>query len=153
MGPEKEERKPKVLLPFSLHLYQRFELRILFVEQQHCPKTRIKISCWFQGPETPVDTRWRKQESKQALWRSGRSASLWRSRSVDTLPQKESIGGTKALLALFESKATQQQGSNSSPPLTSTPAAVSKTGRERHLQDRRAHNSPLKEKPLQVSEF
>lgn len=68
---------------------------------------------------------------------------------MDLLPQRESIG-TRALCALFESKATLQQGFNSSPPLISAAPKSSKTGRDHPLQDWRGHNNPLKNTTIQV---
>lgn len=63
---------------------------------------------------------------------------------MDFLPQRES-SGTKALCALFESKATLQQSFNSSPRLN--------TGRDCPLLDWRSHNTPLKETTIQVRGF
>lgn len=71
---------------------------------------------------------------------------------MDFHPQRESTG-TKALCALFESKATLQQGFNSSPPLNSAAATGSMTGRECPLQDWRSHNNLLKDTTIQVCEF
>ena len=71
---------------------------------------------------------------------------------MDFLPQRASTG-TKALRALFESKATQQQGYNSSPRLNAAAATGWKTGRDCPLQDWRSHNTPLKDTTNQVCEF
>lgn len=113
----------------------------------------IKISRGFQVSESSGDGRRRRLESREnvAFWGSGRSSNLSRSRSMDFLPQKES-SGTKALCALFESKATLQQGFNSSPLLVSAAATGSKTGRDCPLQDRRSHNTPSKDTSIQVCE-
>lgn len=104
--------------------------------------------------ESCVDGRWRGQESRKnvALGGSGRRSNIARSRSMDCLPQREPTG-TKALRALFESKATLQQDFNSSPRLNSAAATGSKTGRDCPLQDRRSHNTPLKATAIQVCEF
>lgn len=122
------------------------------LKQQRCPKTHTKIN--FQVSESCVDDRWRKLESRDnvALWGSGRSSNLSRSRSMDFLPQRVS-SGTKALCALFESKATLQQSFNSSPRLNSATATGSKTGRDRPLQDWSGHSTPLKATTTQVCEF
>ncbi|KAF0047326.1 hypothetical protein F2P81_000959 [Scophthalmus maximus] len=63
---------------------------------------------------------------------------------MDFLPQKES-SGTRALCALFESKATLQQSIHSSPRLDYQSAAGSRTRGDCPLQDHRSHNSPLKD--------
>lgn len=68
---------------------------------------------------------------------------------MDFLPQRESAG-TKALCALFESKATLQQDFNNIPPMNSAAAAGSKTRRESPLQDRRGNNSLSKDTTIQV---
>lgn len=73
-----------------------------------------------------------------------------RSRSMDFLPQKETLG-TKALCALFESKASVQQ-SFSNQQLNFTPVHSNKMGREGPLQDWRGHNSLLKDSATQVCE-
>lgn len=54
---------------------------------------------------------------------------------MDFLPQKQHPS-TKALCALFESKANPQPSLNSSPPLHSTTASGWKTRGERPLPDR-----------------
>lgn len=59
---------------------------------------------------------------------------------MDFLPQKEQPS-TKALCALFESKANPQSSLNSSPPLHSTTASGWKTRGERPLPDRGGHNN------------
>lgn len=71
---------------------------------------------------------------------------------MDFLPQRET-SGTKALCALFESKATLQQGFNSSPRLNVMPAADNMTVRDYPLQDRRSHNTFLKDTATQVCEL
>lgn len=75
------------------------------------------------------------------LWGSGGSLRLYRSRSMDFLPQKEHTG-TKALCALFESKASPQPSLDSSPPLHSTAAAGWKTRGERPLPAGGGHSNP-----------
>ncbi|KAK5859652.1 hypothetical protein PBY51_021193 [Eleginops maclovinus] len=75
---------------------------------------------------------------------SGRSSNLSRSRSMDFLPQKEP-SGTRALCALFESKAGLHKGFKSTPRLNSAPVTGSKTGRDYPLQDWRSHNTALKD--------
>lgn len=93
--------------------------------------------------ESFVDGGVKKGESKEnvPLWGSGRSLSLCRSRSMDFLPQREPTS-TKALCALFESKANPQPSFNSSPAQHSTTAAGRKTTGERPLQERMSHNNP-----------
>lgn len=86
------------------------------------------------------------------LWESRWSSNLYRSRSMDLHPQRESRG-TKALCALFESKASQQQDLNSSPLLSSAAAAAGRTARERPLQDQTSPNNLSKAPTVQVSEF
>ena len=68
---------------------------------------------------------------------------------MDLLPQKES-SGTRALCALFESKASLQQNFHSSTRLDIKSAAGSKTRGDCPLQDRRGHNSPGKDPTIQV---
>ncbi|XP_056247139.1 xin actin-binding repeat-containing protein 1-like [Seriola aureovittata] len=67
---------------------------------------------------------------------------------MDLLPQKES-SGTRALCALFESKATLQESFHSSPGLNLRSAAGSNTKRDCPLQDWRCHNTPLKDTTIQ----
>lgn len=69
---------------------------------------------------------------------------------MDFLPHKEA-SGTRALCALFESKATLQQDYDSSPQLNSMPASGKTTGRDRPLQDWRSHTTPLKDTRIQVT--
>ena len=110
--------------------------------------------------ESYADSRPRKLESREnqlkfenvGLWESGRRSNLSRSRSMDFLPQRASTG-TKALRALFESKATLQQGYSSSSWLNAVAATGCKTGRDCPLQDWRSHNTPLKDTTNQVCEF
>uniref|UniRef100_A0AAQ5YJK7 LIM zinc-binding domain-containing protein n=1 Tax=Amphiprion ocellaris TaxID=80972 RepID=A0AAQ5YJK7_AMPOC len=83
--------------------------------------------------ESCVDSR-----EKDSLWGSRRSSNLSRSRSMDFLPQRQT-SSTRALCALFESKANLQNYS-SNPGLNSN-----NTGRDCHLQDRRGHNTLLKD--------
>ncbi|KAM6989737.1 xin actin-binding repeat-containing protein 1 isoform 3-T3 [Tautogolabrus adspersus] len=110
-----------------------------------------KVDVKFQGSESCVDGGWRRMESRESvsLGGSGRSSNLSRSRSMDFLPQRESTG-TKALCALFESKASLQQCFSSS-PLSSVPNNSSTTGREHPLQDWRSHNTSLKETSIQTN--
>lgn len=63
---------------------------------------------------------------------------------MEFLPQKEATG-TKALCALFESKATLQQCFSSSPRLNMASETDSVTVRDYPLQDRRSHNTFLKD--------
>lgn len=104
---------------------------------------KLRASGCFQVSESFVDGRVKKGESKEnvPLWGSGRSSSLYRSRSMDVLPQREPTS-TKALCALFESKANPQPSLNSSPPQHSTAATGCKTRGERPLQDRVCLNNP-----------
>ncbi|XP_037643199.1 xin actin-binding repeat-containing protein 1 isoform X1 [Sebastes umbrosus] len=101
----------------------------------------------LQVSDSCVDSRWRRLDNV-ALWGSGRSSNLSRSRSMDFLPQKES-SGTKALCAMFESKATLQQSFNSSPRLNSASATGSNTGRDCSLQGWTSHNTALKDTTIQ----
>lgn len=112
-----------------------------------------KSTAVFQVSQSCVDGQWRRPESRDsvALWESGRNPFLSRSRSMDVLPQRES-SGTRALCALFESKATLKQNFHSSPRLNVMPAPGSKTGRDCPLQEWRSHNTPLKETTVQVRE-
>ncbi|XP_062413714.1 uncharacterized protein LOC119209481 [Pungitius pungitius] len=77
-----------------------------------------------------------------ALWGSGRASNLSRSRSMDLLPQREP-SGTKALCALFESKATLQRGFNSSPRLHPASATGRNTGRGPPLLECRGHKETI----------
>nr|XP_046264333.1 xin actin-binding repeat-containing protein 1 isoform X2 [Scatophagus argus] len=119
---------------------------------QSCADLRSteKVEHKLQVSENCVDGRWRRLESRDnvALKGSGGSSNLSRSRSMDFLPQKEPTG-TKALCALFESKATLQQGFNSNPRLNLAAAAGSKTGRDCPLQDWRGHSTHLKGTTIQ----
>lgn len=94
--------------------------------------TKINVNFCGQVPENCVDGRWRWLDSRD-------SSCLSRSRSMDVLPQREP-SGTRALCALFESKASLQ--------LERTSAAGSKTGRDWHLQDSRSYSTA----PIQVQE-
>lgn len=71
---------------------------------------------------------------------------------MDFLPQREP-SGTKALCALFESRAALQQSFNSSTRLNSAAAAGSKTGKDCPLQNWRSHNTHLKDTTIQVCDF
>ncbi|XP_020506405.2 xin actin-binding repeat-containing protein 1 isoform X1 [Labrus bergylta] len=110
-----------------------------------------KVDVKFQGSESCVDGGWRRMESRESfsLGGSGRSSNLSRSRSMESLPQRDT-SGTKALCALFESKASLQQCFSSS-PLCSVPNNSSKTGRQCPLQDWRSHNTSLKETSIQTN--
>lgn len=105
-------------------------------------------------------TAWQTRETSKSrddrenvpLWGSGRNPSLYRSRSMDFYPQRGSAG-TKALCALFESKAAQESASSStssSPTLHSAAAIASKRERERPLQDWRSHKNLLRDMTNQV---
>lgn len=59
-----------------------------------------------------VDSRWRGLVSQDKADVSGTGHGLFRSRSMDFLPQRE-VSGTRALCALFESKTLMQRSSNS----------------------------------------
>lgn len=104
--------------------------------------------------QTKETSKSREDRENVPLWGSGRNPSLYRSRSMDFQPQHGSAG-TKALCALFESKAAQESGSSSasSSPTQSSAAATpqSKTDRERPLQDWRGHNNLLRDMTNQVS--
>ncbi|KAM7401221.1 hypothetical protein PAMA_005420 [Pampus argenteus] len=104
----------------------------------------------LQVPQRCKEGRWRRPESREnvALQGSLRSFSLKRSRSMDFLPQREA-SGTRALCALFESKASLQQSFNSSLVMNSMSAAGNKTERDCPLQDWRSHNTPLKHTTIQ----
>ncbi|XP_070775550.1 LOW QUALITY PROTEIN: xin actin-binding repeat-containing protein 1 [Enoplosus armatus] len=132
--------------------WDRKSVSQLVQQYQSCADLRSieKVEHELQVSESCVDSRWRRLESRESvgLWGSGRSTNLSRSRSMDFLPQRES-SGTKALCALFESKATLQQSFNSSPRLNSAAATGSKTGRDRPLQDWRSYNTPLKDATIQ----
>ncbi|XP_074544707.1 xin actin-binding repeat-containing protein 1 [Halichoeres trimaculatus] len=107
-----------------------------------------KVELKLQDSQICVDDGWRSESRGSVSLRgSGRISNLSRSRSMDFLPQRESLG-TKALCALFESKASLQQ-SFSSQQLSSTPVHSSKMGREGPLQDWRGHNTPLKDTAIQ----
>ncbi|KAI9518662.1 hypothetical protein NQZ68_035538 [Dissostichus eleginoides] len=75
-----------------------------------------------------------------ALSGSGRSSNLSRSCSMDFLPQREP-SGTRALCALFESKAGLHKSFTSNPRLNTG----SKTERDCPLQDWRSPNTSLKD--------
>ncbi|XP_075954822.1 xin actin-binding repeat-containing protein 1 [Anarhichas minor] len=101
--------------------------------------------------ESCVDDRWRQLEGGEnvAIWESGGSSNLSRSCSMDFLPQRES-SGTRALCALFESKATLQQGFNSSPRMNSASATGSNTVRDCPLLDWRSHKETTIQRAAQV---
>lgn len=90
-----------------------------------------------------MDSRVKKGESKEnvPVWGSGRSGSLYRSRSMDFLPPREPTS-TKALCALFESKANPRPSFNISPTQPSTAATGCKTREDRPLQARVCNNNP-----------
>lgn len=71
---------------------------------------------------------------------------------MEVLPHRET-GGTRALCALFESKATLEQSFNSSPQLNCVSAAGCGTERDCPLQDLRGHNALLKDQAVQVHEY
>lgn len=91
----------------------------------------------------------KKSRENMPLWASGWNPSLYRSRSMDLQPQR-GPAGTRALCALFESKAAQESGPISSPTLNSAAAPGKKTWREHPLQDWRGHNNLLKVTANQV---
>ncbi|KAM4557475.1 uncharacterized protein V3H82_017244 [Fundulus diaphanus] len=95
----------------------------------------------FEDPETCVDSRWKRLDSREtgSFW-----SNLSRSRSMEILPQREA-SGTRALRALFESKATLLQDYHSSPRLNSLSAASSKPAGDCPLQDWRRHSTSQKE--------
>lgn len=68
---------------------------------------------------------------------------------MDFLPQKDTVG-TRALCALFESKATLQQNYNSSPSLNSFSAVDGKARIDFPLQDSGSHNITPKNAWIQV---
>ncbi|CAN9503274.1 unnamed protein product [Ophioblennius macclurei] len=90
-------------------------------------------------PETRVEIRTKKQSRKE--YGSARDANLMRSVSMDFLPQRES-GGTRALCALFESKVTLQENSDSS-------TVDDRPGKERHLQTKSRYSITHKEPAIQ----
>nr|XP_043889596.1 xin actin-binding repeat-containing protein 1 isoform X1 [Solea senegalensis] len=98
-----------------------------------------------QASDNCVEGRWGRRESSESvsLWGSRRSSYLARSRSMDVLPQRESAG-TRALCALFESKANlvQQSVHHSSSNLELIRGDCP-------LQDLRSHNTPLKNTTIQ----
>ncbi|XP_072219088.1 xin actin-binding repeat-containing protein 1 [Leuresthes tenuis] len=104
----------------------------------------------LEASESCADGRsWRPDSKKNvALYGSGGSGILSKSRSMDFLPQKET-SGTRALCALFESKATLEQAFNSSPGLNTVSTAGNKTRRDCPHQDRTSHNTPLKDASIQ----
>ncbi|XP_030608806.1 xin actin-binding repeat-containing protein 1 isoform X3 [Archocentrus centrarchus] len=132
--------------------WERKSVSQLVQHYQSCADLRSpeKAEQNLELSESWVDGGWRRVESREnvALWGSGRSSNLSRSRSMDFLPQRETTG-TKALCALFESKATLQQGFNSSPRLNMISAADSMTVRDYPLQDRRSRNTFLKDTATQ----
>ncbi|KAM9791216.1 xin actin-binding repeat-containing protein 1 isoform 2-T2 [Syngnathus typhle] len=96
----------------------------------------------FQTSERFFEEGWRgvKNRDNVALEGALRAASLSRSHSMDFLPEREN-SGTRALCALFESKAKLQHKSSCSPKLNSSVfARDGKTGRDCPLQDQRSHN-------------
>lgn len=88
----------------------------------------------------------------QPMWESGRLSAHSRSRSMDFLPQKDKLG-TRALCALFESKATLQQSFNSSPRLNSFSEVDGKAMIDCPLQDKVSHNTTPKDTWIQVRFF
>ncbi|CAJ1071598.1 xin actin-binding repeat-containing protein 1-like isoform X2 [Xyrichtys novacula] len=131
--------------------WDRKSVSQLVQHYQSCadPTTVEKVEHKLQVSESrAVDDGWRfESRESMSMWGSGRRSNLSRSRSMDFLPQKESRG-TRALCALFESKASLQQ-SFVSPRLNSVPVIGSKMGREFPLQDWRSHNTPSKDSTIQ----
>ncbi|XP_062260391.1 xin actin-binding repeat-containing protein 1 isoform X1 [Platichthys flesus] len=137
------------VMPASSH-WNRKSVSQLVQQYQSCSDLRNfeKADHKLQVTEISVDSQRGRTESREnvALWGGpcslpGRSSNLSRSRSMDCLPQKES-SGTKALCALFESKASLQQKFHSSTRLDIKAAAGTKTRGGCPLQDQRGHNSP-----------
>ncbi|XP_056277174.1 xin actin-binding repeat-containing protein 1 isoform X3 [Pseudoliparis swirei] len=102
-------------------------------KQEH--KLQVSVSCGDGG--------WRQLEGGDnvALRGAGSSSNLSRSRSMEVLPQKES--GTKALCALFESKAPRQRG------LDSASATGSNAVRDCPLLDGRGHKETSTQRDAQ----
>ncbi|XP_077391397.1 xin actin-binding repeat-containing protein 1 isoform X2 [Festucalex cinctus] len=93
----------------------------------------------FQTSNRILAEGWRGPENRDKVG-SLRTTRLSRSRSMDVLPQREN-SGTRALCALFESKAKLQQKSSCSPSLNSSMFARNgKRGGDCPPQDRRSHN-------------
>lgn len=134
-------------------IYSCIKLFIYFYHEKHTKNTIKNLLC-FQVSESSLDGPLRRVKSREnvAPSESGKSSILSRSRSLDYLPPRE-ISGTKALCALFESKANLQQDLSSSPWLNSAAITGSKTGGDYPLQDRRSHNTPVKTKTTQVCKF
>ncbi|GLD51393.1 xin actin-binding repeat-containing protein 1-like isoform X1 [Lates japonicus] len=139
------------VMPTPTH-WNRKSVSQLVQHYQSCadPRSIEKVEPKLKVSESCVDVQWRRTEGREsvALWGSGRSSNLSRSRSMDSLPQRES-SGTRALCALFESKATLQQSFLSSSQLNVRSAAGSKTGRDCPLQDWRTYNTLLKDPTVQ----
>ncbi|KAI3375268.1 hypothetical protein L3Q82_021771, partial [Scortum barcoo] len=139
------------VMPAPTH-WDRKSVSQLVQHYQSCADLRSieKVEHKPQVSESCVDGQWRRLDSRESVsvWGSGRRSNLSRSRSMDFLPLKNS-SGTKALCALFESKATLQQSFNSSPRLNSAAASGSKTGTDCPLQDWRGHNTSLKDTAIQ----
>lgn len=113
------------------------------VELRKTSEVRENRKTW----QTRETSKSREDRENVPLWGSGQSPSLFRSRSMDFHPQCGSAG-TKALCALFESKAAQEPGpssTNTSPVLNSADAPDGKRDRARPLQDRRGHSNLLKD--------
>ncbi|XP_024130035.1 xin actin-binding repeat-containing protein 1 isoform X1 [Oryzias melastigma] len=110
-----------------------------------CEKAEQKL----EASENCVDDGCRFDSRKsQAVWESGRLSAHSRSRSMDFLPQKDKLG-TRALCALFESKATLQQSFNSSPRLNSFSEVDGKAMIDCPLQDKVSHNTTPKDTWIQ----
>ncbi|XP_038156445.1 xin actin-binding repeat-containing protein 1 isoform X1 [Cyprinodon tularosa] len=123
--------------------WNRKSVSQLVQQYQSCADLRSseKSEQGFEDSETCADSRWRRLDSREtgSLW-----SNMSRSRSMDFLPQRETTG-TRALRALFESKATLQQDYHSSPRLNCLPSASGKTVRDGPLQDWRSYNTLQKE--------
>ncbi|XP_060939640.1 xin actin-binding repeat-containing protein 1 [Limanda limanda] len=141
----------------ALSHWNRKSVSQLVQQYQSCSDLRNleKEDRKLQVTESSVDSQRGRTESRENVAlrggpRSlpGRSSNLTRSRSMDCLPQKES-SGTRALCALFESKASLQQDVNSSTRLGIKSAAGSKTRGGCPLQDQRGQNSPVKDATIQ----
>ncbi|KAM4604672.1 xin actin-binding repeat-containing protein 1 [Polymixia lowei] len=126
----------------ALTLWNRKSVTQLVQQYQSCGDLRIfdkaerklqasRVSSKAEVFESGLDGRLRRFDSRENVDQlgSGRSFSLWRSRSMDHLPQREAAG-TRALCALFESKAALQRDASCSPRLNTASAMGSKAGRD-----------------------
>ncbi|XP_014857696.1 PREDICTED: xin actin-binding repeat-containing protein 1 isoform X2 [Poecilia mexicana] len=127
--------------------WNRKSVSQLVQHYQSCADLRSpeKADQVFEESVPCVDSRWKRLDSRD-------SGSFWtnlsRSRSMDFLPQKET-SGTRALRALFESKASLQQDYHSSLVLNSPSTSVAKAAGDCPLQDWRSYNTSPKENTIQ----